>query len=190
MDEVIFLLDEIDSSDTSQKLTKECTDVSPKEEKQSSPTFVINTSSKEPYKMSDDSFDKFNIGMFLNILDGCNDQDGMILIGTANNHKNLDPAVYRNGRMELINFEYMDRNDITDMIQHYWKVILTDEQKLKIRNDKTVQSLTLKNVCLKYIKKKQQHKITIDELIDELNHLFDLIDDDDNIKTTCTILLD
>ena len=125
----------------------------------------------------DPEFDKLNIGMILNILDGNNDQDGMIFIGTANDHKKLDPAIYRNGRMELIEFKYMGRTEIGNMIEYYYKVKLTDTQLSKIRDDRTVQSLNLKHVCLKYIQKKKQHEINIDSLIDEINYMFDNVDE-------------
>lgn len=177
MDELIFLMDELDSLETTQKLKKTSGDnsnVQKKDDKDMTPTIIVNTAKKSgAINLSDDNFDKLNIGLVLNILDGNNDQDGMILIGTANSHEKLDPALYRNGRMELINFEYMDRSDIAEMIEHYYQTTLSEEQNLSIRNDKTVQSLNLRNICLKYIRRKKQHEVTVSTLINELNSLFD-----------------
>ena len=130
----------------------------------------------------DMNFDKLNIGMVLNLLDGNNDQDGMILIGTANNCDKLDSAIYRNGRMELIKFRYMGKYEIAKMIEHYYEVKLSDEQIQKIRDDRTVQSLSLKNVCLKHIQKKKQKEINIDDLINEINYMFDHVEEINEIN--------
>jgi hypothetical protein len=175
MDELIFLMDELDSLETTQKLKKTSGDSNYQEnDKDTKPTIIVNTTEKSGVvNLSDDNFDKLNIGLVLNILDGNNDQDGMILIGTANSHEKLDPALYRNGRMELINFEYMDSDDITEMIEHYYQITLSEEEYLSIRNDKTVQSLNLRNICLKYIRRKKQHEVTVSTLINEINSLFD-----------------
>lgn len=149
-------------------------------------TIVINNTSAGTGSKTEDvqfanttdiHFDKLNIGMVLNLLDGNNDQDGMILIGTANNCDKLDSAIYRNGRMELIKFRYMGRYEIAKMIEHYYEVKLSNEQIQKIRDDRTIQSLNLKNVCLKHIQKKKQNEINIDDLIDEINYMFDHVEE-------------
>lgn len=195
MDEVIFIADELDSLNSSNLLKKKQTNDNDNDNNNNnnnsqqyqqyqqpnlqSSTVVINNGdkNKETTFKFDQEFDKLNIGMVLNILDGNNDQDGMIFIGTANNYDKLDPAIYRNGRMELIKFNYMGRNEIANMIEHYYDTKLTDDQILKIKDDRTVQSLSLKNVCLKYIQKKKQNDITIDKLIDEINYMFDHLDE-------------
>lgn len=188
-DEIIFSIDEMDSMEASQSLKKtkntdkEGSKNTDTEEKQQPtiPNIIIQTSENNKNKnysgkSYDKNFDKLNVGMFLNILDGNSDQSGMIIVGTANDITKLDPAIYRNGRMQLVNFEYLGRDEICEMIEYYYKISLTDEQKQKIRNDKTVQSLTLKNVCLKYVQKKKQKDIDINHLIDEINYLFDNLD--------------
>lgn len=182
MDEIIFIADELDSLESEQKLKKNTKedDLSKKKEEKNSSTIVINTGdSKKETTVNNtfSEFDKLNIGMFLNILDGNNNQDGMILIGTANDYEKLDKAIYRNGRMELIKFRYMGRHEIATMIEHYYKVKLSQEQLESIRDDRTVQSLNIKNVCLKHIQKKKQNTIQIDDLINEINYMFDHVDE-------------
>lgn len=185
MDEVIFIADELDSLNALGALKKSSNDEKDNESKEQQikeQIIIVNTSGKDDKKQQtcrqhDQDFDKLNIGMVLNILDGNNDQDGMIIIGTANNCDKLDPAIYRNGRMELIKFKYMGRTEIANMVEHYYKVKLSPEQLANIRDDRTVQSLNLKNVCLKYIQKKKQHEVKIDDLIDEINYMFDHVDE-------------
>lgn len=182
MDEVIFIADELDSLNSD--LLKKSTEENNKqiEIKISNGTENSNENNSDTEKNKnkmqfDNDFDKLNIGMVLNVLDGNNDQDGMILIGTANNYDKLDPAIYRNGRMELIHFNYMGRKEISNMIEFYYEVKLTPDQYQKIRDDKTVQSLNIKNMCLRYIQKKIQKNITIDKLIDDINYMFDHVND-------------
>jgi hypothetical protein len=95
--------------------------------------------------------DAFNIGVFLNLLDGINDQDGMIIIATSNECERLDEALTRDGRMKLIEFENMSRKEIGEMIEKYTDTVLLAYQKNMIRDDKTIQNLTLKYACLNAI---------------------------------------
>ena len=182
MDEIIFVFDELDSFDSlnSSNMLKKTIKFPQNKKKSTAKTESESeeTSNNSSNNSSNDfSFDKLNIGMVLNLLDGNIDQDGMIIIGTANSCEKLDSAIYRNGRMELINFEYMGRTEISNMIEYYYGVKLSDEQILKIRDDKTVQSLNLKNACLKHIQKKNQNKVDINNLIDEINYMFDHVEE-------------
>jgi len=163
--EIIFLLDELDSLENNKSLKKNI-EVKDDKEKDNAQTIIVNTT--ENKINVGNKKDELNIGMILNILDGNTNQDGMIIIGTANNKNNIDPAIYRYGRMDLINFDYMDKNDISDMIECYFNVKLTDEQKNNINNTCTVQSLNLKNVCLQNLKT----NMSIDDLIKKINELF------------------
>ncbi len=88
----------------------------------------------------------------------------MIIIATANNISNIDQGVYRNGRLSLINLEYVGRNEIKQMIEPYQGISLTDEQELRIRREKTIQNLIIKNACLNPI-------ANIDNIINEINEL-------------------
>lgn len=111
--------------------------------------------------------DAFNIGMFLNLLDGINDQDGMIIIATSNECNRLDEALTRDGRMKLIEFENMSRKEIGEMIEKYTETIICAKQKNMIRDDKSIQNLTLKYACLNAI----DDGYNLDEIIDIINKL-------------------
>jgi ATP-dependent 26S proteasome regulatory subunit len=95
------------------------------------------------------------------------DQDGMIIIACANNISHLDPALLRDGRFEVVKFEYMGRNEICEMIKKYYDCKLTDEQHLRIRDDKLIQNLRLKNTCVYKLK----DDISVDDLIDFINSM-------------------
>lgn len=111
--------------------------------------------------------DDFDLGIFLNYIDGVMDQDGMIIIACANNISNLDPALLRDGRFEVVEFTYMGRKEIVEMIEKYYDCKLTDEQISKIRDDKVIQNLRLKNTCVY----KLRDNTNIDELIDIINSM-------------------
>lgn len=169
IDEVVFLFDEIDSI-IDKKVLKKGLD------QNSSKTDVsinVNACYDVPPKKKKDDFnnDEINIGMILNMLDGNNNQDGMIIVATANNIEMLDDALYRNGRMELIHLEYMDRINITKMIEKYIGIKLSKEHIKRINDSKTIQSLTIKQVCLKYLKTPKE-KINVDHLINDINNLY------------------
>lgn len=153
----IILFDEIDSF--SNKNMK-------KDSKQNESVMRVEERMHTPDKneMNKEINDPFDIGIFLSLLDGIHDQDDMIIIATANNISNIDPGVYRNGRLSLINLEYVGRNEIKQIIERYHSVSLTEEQELKIRNDKIIQNLTMKNVCLNSI-------ANVEDIISEINKL-------------------
>jgi hypothetical protein len=121
--------------------------------------------------------DPFNVGSFLSLLDGVNDQDGMCVVATANSIDSLDPAIYRDGRLKLIELKYVGRNNIRQMIELYHSIVLTGSQIARIRDDKIIQNLTIKNLCIDYVDKSyieqddSKKNDLIDELIDKINCL-------------------
>jgi hypothetical protein len=190
----IFLFDEIDSFDSNLSLKKIGTDadyliygmqmpqmtprsitknniiVTDQKQLNGRPDFekLLKESDKE-----EEPKRKFNIGTFLNLLDGTHDQDGMIIIATANNLNRLDPGLYRTGRLTKILFEYMGRNEIAEMIEKYYSVTLSQYQKEMIRNDRIIQNLVLKNTCIEYLESNSElnSELNIDGLIQQLNAL-------------------
>lgn len=180
LDELIFVIDELDSYLPSQKLKKtsdlkQSDNMSDDSMKQMlsglMPNIVINTQNKElgqTINTEETKNDTFNIGLLLNMLDGNIDQDGMIVVATANSYDGFESGIYRTGRLELIEFEYMGRNDISNMINFYYSTNITPEQYDKIRDDKIIESLVIKNLCISYLKDKNNN---IDELIDDINLL-------------------
>jgi len=63
---------------------------------------------------------RFNLDIFLNILDGIQEQDGTILIMSTNYPKNIDKALVRPGRCDLqIKFEKSRVETLLEMIEYY-----------------------------------------------------------------------
>lgn len=108
---------------------------------------------------------KFNIGTFLNLLDGTHNQDGMIIIATANKLDGLDAGLYRAGRLTKIIFEHMGRHEIAKMISKYFSAELTKKQVHLIRDDKCIPNLVLKNICIENL----ETGATVDKVINAIN---------------------
>lgn len=111
--------------------------------------------------------DKLDVGYILSILDGAYDQDGMILIATVNTIEKIDPGFYRNGRFELINIEYFNRDEIKEIIEKYYNTKLSESQIKSIRNDKKIENLTIKHFCTEYVTENK----SINELINKINDI-------------------
>lgn len=175
--EIVILFDEMDSLEGDVLLKN--SDKTQKQEIHQIPNITINSgrsrtrsdsSDDDNYKndSKDKENDKLNVGIFLSLLDGNYDQDGMIIIGTVNNLAKLDDAFKRDGRLKIINFENAGRNEIREMIEYYYDVKLTQEQIDSICDDKTVNTLTIKKLCVDYI----DNMHNIDILIKQINNLF------------------
>lgn len=108
---------------------------------------------------------KFNIGTFLNLLDGTHNQDGMIIIATANKLDGLDAGLYRAGRLTKIIFKHMGKHEIAKMIGKYFSAELTKKQIQLIRDDKCIPNLILKNICIENL----EAGATIDNVINAIN---------------------
>lgn len=173
-DKKIFLFDEIDSpckidmtknydkdSDSDTDVDKPAPVVNVIMNKNDTPSIVQNTPTKNTNN------DKFNIGMFLQMLDGIYNQDGMIIIATANSIVNIDKAVFRDGRMMKMNFTNMGRNEIVQMIEKYYVTTLNSDQINKINDTKYAQNLTIKKTCLDAI----DNNYSVNDIIDTINSL-------------------
>lgn len=176
--EVIFLFDEIDSIGKNKSLIKNDCDVKDNESPSTMiPNIVINNGNDFSNGMNlnnsssatkdTKNLDTLNVGILLNILDGNTDQEGLIVVATANDITKLDPAIYRDGRLNHLKFEYFGRNNIIEMIEHYRETELSEELKAKIRDDRVVQSLKIKNTCIRSIRS----DLSDEELIDLINNL-------------------
>ena len=69
----------------------------------------------------------------LSRLDGIGNYDGLIVIATTNNLKHIDKAVYRDGRLSLVKFKLASYEDIINIIEKYYEILLNDEQLIKIK---------------------------------------------------------
>jgi DNA replication protein DnaC len=186
-DEIVVTFDEIDSAYESQKLIKnseqEKSEKETKSDTQSNipvPVIVINTDNKNDKESNPtrnipnlNKDDKLNIGIVLSKLDGNEDQEGSVTIATCNDISKLDPALYRNGRLKLIELKYAGQVEIAQMIEKYCETTLEPEQLDKIRNDCSIQTLNIKHLIAKYLLDKNFSfdKNNIDEIIGLINNL-------------------
>jgi len=197
INETIFLLDELDSGRKEQKMIKKTkkekknnntdeyeSDFESDDSKDNNafnPTIVINNGNDKKDNMDtqiikNDTSDEFNVGILLSMLDGNIDQDELVIIATTNDISKLDPAIYRDGRLKLIKIDYVGRTEIVQMIEHYYDIKLTEDQRELICDNKTVPSLTVKNVCLQYV---NDDSFNVNILIDKINDLYINIDEND-----------
>lgn len=129
-------------------------------------------SSKSIKKESDiiniESIDKLNIGTLLSRLDGIGNYAGIIIIGATNDISCVDKALYRDGRLNLINFDNATSDDLKNIIEKYYQIKLNESQ-LKI-----ISNINMKISHAK-IRLKLEHFETIDDLIE-------ILSDTDNIN--------
>ena len=79
--------------------------------------------------------DKLNLSGLLNVLDGVVDTPGRIVIMTSNHPEHLDPALIRPGRIDKkLLLGYMTSDDVIQMLEHYFQLALTEQEKLRIQN--------------------------------------------------------
>jgi hypothetical protein len=126
------------------------------------------------YELSDEDnimIEKIDVGLLLSLLDGNADQDGMIVIATANYIKNIDPALYRDGRLKLIECNYMSKNNIIEMLEFYGydTKSASDSTMSKIPDDASVQSLTIKTTVIKCLRNDKSLEYVIDCILDLFN---------------------
>lgn len=116
---------------------------------------------------------KLDIGYFLSKIDGNEDQDGIIMVATCNDISKFDFTMYRNGRFKLIEIKYVGRKQITEMIEKYGEVKLSLDKINTIRDDRIIQTLTIKELITQYIfnAHRQINDNDIDILINKINEL-------------------
>ena len=126
--EIVITFDEIDSAFESQNLNKNLSNndnkkdpnnsVTDKKEQNSNQTIIINNKEENCIKLNKRE-DTLNIGIILSKIDDNECQDGTVIIATCNDNSKLDPALYRNGRLKLIELNYAGSNEIKEMIEKY-----------------------------------------------------------------------
>ncbi len=67
-------------------------------------------------------------------LDGIGNYNGLKIIAATNCKDKLSPALYRHGRLTPVFFDYCRKDDIINMIEHYYQIKLSEEQKSKLPN--------------------------------------------------------
>jgi hypothetical protein len=77
--------------------------------------------------------DELNLSGLLNVLDGVVDSPGRIVIMTTNHVDHLDPALIRPGRIDKqLLLGYMEAVDVLSMLEHYFQLTLTKQQRLRV----------------------------------------------------------
>lgn len=80
--------------------------------------------------------DAAHLGCVLSRFDGVGCYSGLIIVATTNCKESLSPALYRNGRLNPVFFDYINKDNIIKIIEDYYQIKLTDIQKNKLP-DKT-----------------------------------------------------
>lgn len=77
--------------------------------------------------------DKLNLAGILNVLDGCVETPGRIVIMTSNYPEMLDPALIRPGRIDRQVFlGYMAADDAQKLVEHYFGCKLNKKQSARL----------------------------------------------------------
>jgi len=71
--------------------------------------------------------DKLSLDTLLSRFDGIGNYAGLIIVGTTNNIDNIDPALYRDGRLSLVKFDYATNIDIENIIKQYYQIEIIDQ---------------------------------------------------------------
>lgn len=128
---IIMLFDEID---TGSKILKKREGESQEQEEQKP-----DKKDEIIYKLmnkDDDDFlkkdDQVHLGCILSRFDGVGSYNGLIIVATTNCKEKLSPALYRNGRLNPVFFDYISREQIKQMIEDYFKIKLSSEEILKL----------------------------------------------------------
>jgi len=75
-----------------------------------------------------DDDEKITLGNFLEMLDGCMECHGRIIIFTTNDIKKIDPALLRPGRIDInIEFEKCSIQNAKDMTKHFFDIDVSNE---------------------------------------------------------------
>jgi len=105
--------------------------------------------------------DKLNLSTLLSRFDGIGNHSGLIIIATTNNIDNIDNAIYREGRLNLMYFDNATLNDIQNIIEKYYDCIL---DKNLIEQIKTLD----KKISHAKIRCRLEYNNTPELLIEEL----------------------
>jgi len=111
------------------------------------------------------SGDAAHLGCVLSRFDGVGSYSGLIIVATTNCKESLSPALYRNGRLNPVFFDYIDKTNIIKIIEDYYEIKLNDSQKDKLPDK---QSKLSYSSIRKYI---EDYENNIEELLTFLETL-------------------
>ena len=71
--------------------------------------------------------DRLSLNTILSRLDGIGNYSGLIIVATTNNIDNINKALYRDGRLTLLEFTNATSKDLKDMIEKYYEIQINDD---------------------------------------------------------------
>ncbi len=89
---------------------------------------LVNKTNTDDEYMNIGDNDGIHIGCVLSRMDGVGCYNGLIVVATTNCKDKLSPALYRNGRLNPVHFDYINKQSIKKMIEDYFDVELTCDQ--------------------------------------------------------------
>ena len=123
--------------------------------------------------------EELTLGEILTELDGTLEKPGRMIIITSNHPENIDSALLRPGRIDLIvKFEKIDKEETIEMIEKFLDIKIEKEYYNSIPSKK-ISFAELQQILLKYIDT-EKTKIETKLIIEEIN----------NFKSTKEIFLD
>ena len=131
--QVILLFDEIDTGISALQKRKQedkSSDEIKSQQKDEIIFKLLNKDDESSYSevMKKDN-DNINLGCILSRFDGVGSYNGIIIIATTNCKDKLSPALYRNGRLNPVFFNYISKEQIKGMIEKFYDKTL-DESEL------------------------------------------------------------
>jgi hypothetical protein len=129
-EEIILLFDEIDTGLDSIKKRDSEDNINIKniDDKEDIKDKIIKNLSGHDQKYDKYNDDKICLGSILSRFDGVGSYNGIIIVATTNCIDKISPALYRHGRLNPIHFDFMRKEDIKDMIEKFYKIVLDENQ--------------------------------------------------------------
>ena len=133
-EQIILLFDEIDvgSEALKKRQAEDACVPTAQSQQQPTPQALLTAAAAMTQPTSIKPTDAICLGTLLSRLDGVGCYNGVIIVATTNCIDQLSPAIYRHGRLNPVQFDYMKQSDMIKMIENFYGVQLTDEQILKL----------------------------------------------------------
>jgi hypothetical protein len=167
--QIILLFDEIDTgiSALQKRKSEEKSSEEIKSEKKDEIIFkLLNKDDESSYSdiMKKDN-DNINLGCILSRFDGVGSYNGIIIVATTNCKDKLSPALYRNGRLNPVFFNYITKTQIRSIIEKFYDVELTEREVAKLPDiDSKIPHSTIKKLI-------DDYDDNISELLNYLDNL-------------------
>lgn len=153
-------------------------------------TKSIKYDSKDASEEKPDDKHKVDLSFLLNLLDGVLENPGRIVIMTSNFPDTLDSALIRPGRIDVIaKFRNCTNQTVIDMIEFFYDIVLSDENKERIRacKEEIITPAELSKVMFEHFsdhqeavnhmeKLSEKQSVVCGPIENNMNDVFDKID--------------